>query len=84
MKGPEMLSPSGVGAFHRLNTLFMSLVDSRSLILCALFFTSYRVMLFPETEHRQGVSGPASKFVDGASHFMTGLQEVNGIDSFFF
>jgi len=40
MKGLEMLFPSVVGTFHRSDTLLPSLVDSRFLVLCALYFTS--------------------------------------------
>jgi len=53
VKGPGILSPSGVGIFHRSDTLLMSLSDTRSLTLCAPFFISYEAMEFAETGHRQ-------------------------------
>jgi len=40
--------------FHRSDSsLLMSLVDSRSPVLCASFFTSYEAMEFAETWHRR-------------------------------
>ena len=50
LKGLEILWPSGVGIFHRSdNSLLTSLVDSRSPVLCAPFFTSCVAMEFAET-----------------------------------
>jgi len=49
LKGLEILWPSGVGICHRSNScLLTSLVDSRSLVLCAPFFTSCVAMEFAE------------------------------------
>ena len=48
-----MVYPSDVGTFHRSdNTLLMSLVDLRHLILCAPFFTSCEAMEFAKVGHR--------------------------------
>jgi len=48
----EILSPSGVGIFHRSDScLLTSLVDLQSPVLCAPFFTSYEVMEFAQTGH---------------------------------
>jgi len=49
LKGSEILWPSGVGIFHRPDSsLLTSLVDSRSPVLCAMFFTTCKVMEFAE------------------------------------
>ena len=54
LKGSEILWPWGVGIFHRsVNSLLTSLVDLRSLVLCAPFFASCKVMEFAETDHRR-------------------------------
>ena len=45
----QILWPSGVGIFHRSNSsLLTSLVDFRSTVLCAPFFTSCEAMEFVE------------------------------------
>jgi len=50
MKGPEIqyiLSPSGVGTFHRSDSsLLVILVESRLPVLCVLFFTNCEAMGF--------------------------------------
>ena len=52
LKGSEILWPSGVGIFHSSDScLLTSLVGSRSLVLCAPFFTNYEAMEFAETGH---------------------------------
>jgi len=54
LKGSEILWPLGVGIFHRSDgSLLTSLVDSRSPVLCAPFFTSCEAMEFAETGHRR-------------------------------
>jgi len=51
-----MLSPSGVGTFHRSDTsLLVNLGDLRFLVLCAPFFTSCEAMVLAETGHRREV-----------------------------
>jgi len=60
--GRKLLQPKGfrdtvtlrccVGIFHRLDSsLLTSLVDSRSPVLCAPFFTSCEAMEFAKTGH---------------------------------
>jgi len=50
LEGSDILWPSGVGIFHWSNSsLLTSLVDSRSLVLCAPFFKSWEAMEFAET-----------------------------------
>ena len=52
LKGSEILWPSGVGIFHKSDScLLTSLVDLRSPVLCASFFTSCEAMEFAETGH---------------------------------
>ena len=52
LKRPEV-SPSGVGIFHRwVSCLLTSLVDLRSLVLCAPFYMSCEAMEYAETGHR--------------------------------
>jgi len=54
LKGSEILWLSGVGIIHRSDSsLLTSLVDSRSPVLCAPFFTSCEAMEFAETGHKQ-------------------------------
>jgi len=55
LKGSDILWPPGVGIFYWSDSsLLTSLVDSRSPVLCAMFFTSCKVMEFARwgTEHR--------------------------------
>ena len=53
LKRPEVLSPSAVGTFRKSDScLLTSLMDLRSLVLCAPFYTSCEAMEFAETEHR--------------------------------
>jgi len=50
LKGSEILLPSGVGIFlWSHSALLTSLVDSRSLVLCAPFFTNCEALEFAET-----------------------------------
>jgi len=52
LKGSEVLWPAGVGIFHRSDSSLLSgLVDLRSPVLCAPFFTSCEAMEFAETGH---------------------------------
>jgi len=54
LKGSEILWLTGIGIFHWSDrSSLLSLVDSRSPILCAPFFTSCEVMGFAETGHRR-------------------------------
>ena len=52
LRSSEILLPSGVGIFHRSDSsLLTSLVDLRSQVLCAPFFTSCEAMKLVETGH---------------------------------
>ena len=54
LKGSEILWPSVVVIFHRLDSsLLTSLVDFRSPVLCASYFTSCEAKEFAETGHWQ-------------------------------
>ena len=79
VKGLEMLLPSAVGTFHRSITLLTSFVGSRSLVLCASFFTSWEAMEFAETRR---VPRPACKFINSTPCLAAGMLVVDGIDSF--
>jgi len=83
-KGSEILCPSGVGTFHRLDSsLLMSLVDSRPLVLCAPFFTSCEAMEFAKTGHRQEECPdlPVSLLLVDVPRLGARVREVDGIDN---
>jgi len=78
LKGSEILWPSGVGIFHWSDSsLLTSLVDSRSPVLCASFFTSCEAMEFAETGVlSKEASRPASKFVDCSPRLAAGVEKT--------
>jgi len=54
LKELEILFPSGVGIFHRLESpLLTSLMDPRLPVLCAPFFRNCEAMEFAKTGHRR-------------------------------
>ena len=84
LKSSEILWRLGVGIFHRSDSsLLTSLVDSRSPVLCAQFFTSCEAMEFAETGlwRKERPDLPVSLLM--VLHaFSASVRELDGIYSF--